>query len=75
MLPEPMIELITGKRIGVLSILDEELIIPGGSDAGFLGKLGEEQVGKKKRFPKRYNVLLRFVFCVHVDEKYLAILV
>ena len=40
-----MIELITGKRIGVLSILDEELIIPGGSDAGFLGKLGEEQVG------------------------------
>ena len=40
---EPMIELITGKRIGVLSILDEELIVPGGSDGGFLEKLGEEQ--------------------------------
>ena len=40
---EPMIELITGKRIGVLSILDEELIVPGGSDAGFMAKLKEEQ--------------------------------
>lgn len=41
---EPMIELITGARIGIMSILDEEIIVPGGSDAGFLEKLGENQV-------------------------------
>ena len=41
---DPMIELITGPRIGIMSILDEELIVPGGSDAGFLEKLGDNQV-------------------------------
>jgi len=40
---EPMIELITQRGRGILPILDEELIVPGGSDAGFMEKMTDEQ--------------------------------
>eukprot|EP00040_Diaphanoeca_grandis_P025752 m.143132 g.143132 ORF g.143132 m.143132 type:complete len:1427 (-) comp30293_c0_seq1:306-4586(-) len=40
---EPMIELITQKGSGILPILDEELIVPGGSDQGFMVKMIEQQ--------------------------------
>lgn len=33
-----------GKRVGILPILDEELIVPQGSDKGFLSKLDASQV-------------------------------
>eukprot|EP00039_Didymoeca_costata_P010685 m.144552 g.144552 ORF g.144552 m.144552 type:complete len:1420 (-) comp14925_c0_seq1:86-4345(-) len=48
---EPMIDLITGSRIGILPILDEELIVPGGSDAGFLEKLMEHQASNRVLVP------------------------
>lgn len=41
----PMIELITARRVGILPSLDEELIVPGGSDKGFLDKLKDEHTG------------------------------
>ena len=40
---QPMLDLITKKPHGVLPLLDEELIIPKGSDQGFLNKLNEYQ--------------------------------
>jgi myosin-7 len=40
---EPMIELITKSRVGILPMLDEELKVPGGSDERFLKKLQEQQ--------------------------------
>ena len=41
---EPMIDLITKKRTGILPILDEELKVPNGSDKGFLRKLEDKQM-------------------------------
>ena len=41
---QPMIELITERNEGILPLLDEELKVPGGSDANFLAKLGERQL-------------------------------
>eukprot|EP00462_Mataza_sp_D1_P024235 CAMPEP_0175127448 /NCGR_PEP_ID=MMETSP0087-20121206/4390_1 /TAXON_ID=136419 /ORGANISM="Unknown Unknown, Strain D1" /LENGTH=1428 /DNA_ID=CAMNT_0016409423 /DNA_START=43 /DNA_END=4329 /DNA_ORIENTATION=+ len=46
---KPMIELITDKPHGILPLLDEELVVPRGSDKGFLGKLIERQ-RKNKTF-------------------------
>lgn len=40
---QPMIELLTESKTGVLPMLDEELRIPGGSDKNFLFKLEEKQ--------------------------------
>ena len=40
---EPMINLITDKRTGILPMLDEEVKIPGGSDANFLERLADKQ--------------------------------
>ena len=40
---DPMIELITKKGTGILPTLDEELIIPGGSDKGFMESLTDNQ--------------------------------
>ena len=40
---EPMIELITQARVGILPMLDEELKVPGGSDERFLKKLQDSQ--------------------------------
>eukprot|EP00944_MAST-04C_sp_MAST-4C-sp1_P008607 g8607.t1 len=44
---EPMIDLITAKRSGILPILDEELKVPKGSDKGFLRKLEDKQLTSK----------------------------
>eukprot|EP00949_MAST-11_sp_MAST-11-sp1_P000183 g183.t1 len=42
---QPMIELLTKKREGILPILDEELRVPNGSDKGFLSKLTKKHGG------------------------------
>jgi hypothetical protein len=47
----PMIALITQKPDGVLPLLDEELVVPRGSDQGFVGKLHDRQ-GKNKVYKK-----------------------
>lgn len=52
---EPMIELITKKRVGVLAMLDEELIVPRGSDANFLSKLNDKQ-GRNPAFGRPRNM-------------------
>ena len=41
---QPMIDLITGKRIGILPLLDEELKLPGGSDSKYLSRLLDKQM-------------------------------
>eukprot|EP00462_Mataza_sp_D1_P023215 CAMPEP_0175129960 /NCGR_PEP_ID=MMETSP0087-20121206/5753_1 /TAXON_ID=136419 /ORGANISM="Unknown Unknown, Strain D1" /LENGTH=1504 /DNA_ID=CAMNT_0016412149 /DNA_START=25 /DNA_END=4539 /DNA_ORIENTATION=- len=40
---QPMLELITKRPVGILPLLDEELVVPRGSDTTFLGKLNEHQ--------------------------------
>eukprot|EP00808_Paulinella_micropora_P007804 g73135.t1 len=40
---QPMLDLITKKPTGVLPLLDEELVMPGGSDRTFLNKLQQHQ--------------------------------
>ena len=44
---QPMIELITKKPYGVLPMLDDELIVPDGSDKGFLAKLNKQHKNNK----------------------------
>jgi myosin-5 len=40
---QPMLDLITKRPVGVLPLLDEELVVPKGSDLTFLAKLKAEQ--------------------------------
>ena len=40
---QPMIDLITKRHVGILPLLDEELIVPRGSDKKFLSKLAKSQ--------------------------------
>jgi hypothetical protein len=57
---EPMIELITKKRIGILPMLDEELKLPGGSDVKFLARLQDKQSRNQVMVKTRQ----RNAFCV-----------
>jgi myosin-5 len=63
---QPMIELITKKRIGILPLLDEELKVPGGSDVKFLNKLIDKQKpGKDKdKHTVMVGTRVRNAFCV-----------
>ncbi len=44
---QPMLDLIAKRPHGLLPILDEELVVPRGSDMGFLTKLQEYQAGNQ----------------------------
>ncbi|CEO99091.1 hypothetical protein PBRA_007205 [Plasmodiophora brassicae] len=38
---QPMVDLLTQKPLGIMNLLDEEVVVPQGSDAKFLGKISE----------------------------------
>jgi len=42
---QPMLDLIAKKPTGLIPLLDEELIVPGGNERGFLNKLTERHTG------------------------------
>jgi len=48
---KPVIELITDKPNGILPLLEEELIVPKGSDKGFLQKMNDKQ-GRNKSYKR-----------------------
>eukprot|EP00041_Stephanoeca_diplocostata_P035801 m.1275779 g.1275779 ORF g.1275779 m.1275779 type:complete len:1469 (+) comp24762_c0_seq12:253-4659(+) len=64
---EPMIELITANQTGILPILDEELVVPNGSDKGFLEKLADKQ-GRNPVFSQNRKKFTHF-FVSHYAGK------
>ena len=55
--PQPMLDLITKRPHGVLPLLDEELIVPNGSDNNFLEKLDQVKHCKSRISHFPFHVL------------------
>lgn len=60
----PCIELIDGKPNGIISLLDEECIVPQGSDENFARKLYKQHDGNAY-FSASNSQKAKFVFCIH----------
>jgi ABC-type oligopeptide transport system ATPase subunit len=64
----PMLELIQKKPTGIIPILDEELVVPRGSDKGFLEKLEKAHSGKTPCFKHSLKVPDSFIVCHYAGE-------
>lgn len=56
---QPVLDLITDKNGGILTILDEEIVVPKGSDQGFVDKMRQKHA-KSSHFSSSFKVPMQF---------------